>query len=94
MNNTFSALVKAAYHEPAIDPAFRQRVMLEVARRAIERSRRCARFSVVASLSGATVAAAACVAAIVLWFPPRIILSIDVNSTIDTVLAGIRALLP
>ncbi len=93
-HENLAKLIVAAYREPAVDPAFEQRVMMEVARRAIAKARRRARFSLAASLSGATVAAAAAVIAIILWFPPQIILSIDVNSTLDTVMATIRTLLP
>lgn len=89
----FSALVKAAYREPAVGSEFERRVMVEVARRAIMLSRRRVRLGLVASLSTGAVAAAACVAAVIIWFPTQIILSIDMSGTLDSVLATIRALL-
>ncbi len=63
--NTFSELVKAAYREPVVDKEFEHRVMLEVARHAIFRSRQRSQRGTVALLSGISVAAAACVAAVV-----------------------------
>lgn len=69
-----------------------RRVMIEVARRAIERSRRRAKFSLVASLSMMTLATAACVA-VVVWFPTNVTLSVDFDAVFDSVVAGIKALL-
>lgn len=54
---------------PTLPADFERRVMIEVARRAIERSRRRARRGMVASLSGLAMLLAACVGAVVVWFP-------------------------
>jgi hypothetical protein len=80
--------------EPTVSSDFERRVMLAVARRAIERSRRRARFNLVASLSAVTVAAAACVAAVVVWFPAEVVVSVDVGAVFDKVVSSIKALLP
>lgn len=69
MENDFSELIKAAAKLPAPAPDFERWVMMEVARRAIERSRRKARRGMVATLSGLAMLLAGCIAAIVAWFP-------------------------
>ncbi len=65
-------LVRASAELQAPTADFERRVMIEVARRAIERSRRRARRGVIASLSGLAMLLAACVAALVVWFPARL----------------------
>ena len=92
----FSELVKAAAFSgmPSVSEGFEGRVMLEVARLAIEEERRKARFSLAVSLTGTAIAAAACITAVVLWFPDQILLSIDLDTVINSVISGIRALLP
>jgi type VI protein secretion system component VasF len=87
------ALIKAAHTDPEVSAAFEHRIVLAVARRAIERAQQKARRNLVMSLSGLTVAAAACVAAVVLWFPTQILLQVDVNTIVDNILAQIRALI-
>lgn len=100
MKDNFSELIKAASvpatgaEIPALSTDFERRVMMEVARRAIERSRRRAERGLVASLSGFTVAAAACIAAVVVWFPTDIIISFDLDAAFDTVVSAIKTLLP
>jgi hypothetical protein len=100
MEDKFSELIKAASAQARADeqqrvsPEFERRVMVAVARRAIERVRRRARFNLVASLSGVGIAAAACVAAVVVWFPTQVVLSVDFNAVFDNVVASIKALLP
>jgi hypothetical protein len=91
--NDISELIKATYTAPAVSCELERKIMLKVAQRAIANSQRRARFGLVASLSGITVAAAACIAGVVLWFPTRILLSIDINAVFDNVISSIRALL-
>jgi hypothetical protein len=94
MKDNFAELIKAATDMPTPTPDFERRVMVEVARRAIERSRRRARFNLVASLSGVTITAAASVAAVMLWYPTQIVIAIDPGAIFDSVVAGIKALIP
>jgi hypothetical protein len=65
----FADLIKAADNEPAVSPELEKRVMIRVAHRAIERSRRRARRGMVASLAGLAMLLAGCIAALVVWFP-------------------------
>jgi hypothetical protein len=69
MKDNFAELIRASYDEPTPSPELERRVMIEVARRAIERSRRRARRGMVASLTGLAGLLAGCIAALVVWFP-------------------------
>ncbi len=74
MKDNFAELIKAAGNKiasdgPTVSPDLERRVMIEVARRAIEGSRRRARRGLVASLVGLAMLLAGCIAALVVWFP-------------------------
>jgi hypothetical protein len=96
-DDKFAQLVKAACEASESSfpsPDFERRVMIEVARRAIERARRRARFNLVASLSAISITAAACVTAVVVWFPSQLVVSVDLDTVLENMVATIRALLP
>lgn len=94
-DENLAKLIKAAAGEPALCDAdlagFERRVMLEVARRAVMRSRRRSRFGVAASLSGLAMLLAACVTLVVALFPTNILLELNIDGAVDTLIAGIRA---
>jgi hypothetical protein len=74
MEDNFSKLIQAAgreiaFENSAVSPELEHRVMVTVARRAIEASRRRARRGLVASLSGLAMLLAGGIAALVVWFP-------------------------
>jgi hypothetical protein len=70
MMDDFSELIRAAASsEPTPSPELEHRVMIRVAHRAIERSRRRVRRGMIASLAGLAMLLAGCVAALVVWFP-------------------------
>ncbi len=68
--DNFAELIRAAAGElPAVSPDLERRVMIEVARRALARSRRRAQRGLVASLAGLAMLLAGCIAALVVWYP-------------------------
>jgi hypothetical protein len=73
MEDNFSKLIKVASRESASEvtvPAqLEQQVIVAVARRAIEASRRKARRGLVATLSGLAMLLAGGIVALVMWFP-------------------------
>ncbi len=69
MKDTFTQLIRAAHDEPAITSDFDRRVMIEIAQRAIARSKKRARRGMIASMAGTAMLLAGCVAALVVWFP-------------------------
>lgn len=70
-DDEFTTLIRAASvsEMPALPVDLESRVMVEVARRTIERSRRRARRGVVASLTGLAMLLVGSIAALVAWFP-------------------------
>lgn len=96
MKNELSTLIKVSLlsesKELTVSDDFERRVMIEVARRAIERSRRRARFGLAASLSGLAMLLAACITGVVVWFPVNVVLSVDLDAAIGQLLTTIRLL--
>ncbi|MDR2883027.1 MAG: hypothetical protein LBU98_04545 [Alistipes sp.] len=68
--DNFSELIRTAAGElPAVSPDLERQVMIEIARRALARSRRQARRGLVASLAGLAMLLAGCIAALAVWYP-------------------------
>ncbi len=68
--DNLSELIRAAAGElPVPSPDLERRVVIEVARRALERSRRRAQRGLVASLTGLAMLLAGCIVALVVWYP-------------------------
>ena len=67
--DNFTELIRATGELPIPSPDLERRVMIEIARRALARSRRRARRGLVASLSGLAMLLAGCIAALVVWYP-------------------------